>query len=137
MTEQELKARTRQFALRILKVVDALPNTHSGRVIANQLGRAGTSVGANYRAVCRSRSTAEMLSKMAVVEEEADESEFWLDITAAHGAMPAKKLEPLLKEAGELVAIMVASQKTLRRKQTTGAAAPQSKIQNPKSKITS
>ena len=118
MDEKELKARTRQFALRILKVVDALPDTNSGRVIANQLGRAGTSVGANYRDVCRSRSIAEMLSKMAVVEEESDESEFWLDIVAAHGAMPADKLEALRKEASELVAIMVASQKTLRRKQS-------------------
>ena len=122
MTEQELKARTRQFALHILEVVDALPNTHSGRIIANQLGRAGTSVGANYRAVCRSRSIAEMLSKMAIVEEESDESEFWLDITAAHGAMPAEKLDALRKEANELIAIMVASQKTLRRKQTTPTA---------------
>ncbi|MDR1009548.1 MAG: four helix bundle protein [Opitutaceae bacterium] len=116
MTENELKIRTKKFALRILKVVDALPNTHSGRIIANQLGRAGTSVGANYRAVCRSRSSAEMISKLSVVEEEADESGFWLEVTTEHGVMPAKKLTPLQKEAGELVAIMVASRKTLLRK---------------------
>ncbi|MDF9825984.1 four helix bundle protein [Ereboglobus sp. PH5-10] len=116
MTENELKQRTKKFALRVLKVVDSLPNTHSGRVIANQLGRSGTSVGANYRAVCRSRSSAEMISKLSVVEEEADESGFWLEITAEHGVMPSKKLAPLQKEAGELVAIMVASRKTLLRK---------------------
>jgi four helix bundle protein len=116
MTEIELKNRTKQFALRILKVVDALPDTKAGRIIANQLGRAGTSVGANYRAVCRSRSSAEMISKLSVVEEEADGSGSWLEITGEHGLMTADKLEPLHKEAGELVAIMVASRKTLLRK---------------------
>ncbi|MDF9828498.1 four helix bundle protein [Ereboglobus sp. PH5-10] len=133
MNEQELKTRTRQFALRMLKVVDALPQTNSGRIIANQLGRAGTSVGANYRAACRSRSTAEMFSKLAIVEEEADETEYWLDMAGAHEVMTVKKLAPLRKEAGELVAIMVASQKTLRRKhpQRRGSAP----IQNPESKI--
>jgi len=116
MTENELKTRTKKFALRILKVVDALPNTRAANIIGNQLGRAGTSVGANYRAVCRSRSSAEMISKLSVVEEEADESCFWLELAAEHGVMPAKKLEPLHKEAGELVAIMVSSRKTLLRK---------------------
>jgi four helix bundle protein len=133
MTENELKNRTKKFALRILKVVDALPRTNSGRVIANQLGRAGTSVGANYRAVCRSRSPAEMISKFSVVEEEADESAYWLELTAEHGVMPAKKLAPLHKEAGELVAIMVASRKTLLRK--TKPAARQRPIENRESKI--
>jgi four helix bundle protein len=73
MNEAELKGRTKTFALRVLKLVDALPDSRSGRVLANQLGRSGTSVGANYRAACRSRSAAEMISKLAVVEEEADE----------------------------------------------------------------
>ncbi len=82
------------------------------------MGRAGTSVGANYRAACRSRSNAEMVSKLSVVEEEADESQFWLEIAAEHGVMSAKKLAPLHREAGELVAIMVASRKTLLRKQS-------------------
>ena len=74
MTETELKQRTKDFALRILRLVDSLPENRSGRILANQLGRSGTSVGANYRAACRSRSTAEMISKLSVVEEEADES---------------------------------------------------------------
>ena len=73
MTEAELKRRTKAFALRVLKLVDALPEKRSARVLAKQLARSGTSVGANYRAACRSRSAAEMISKLAVVEEEADE----------------------------------------------------------------
>ena len=129
MTERELKLRTKVFALRVLKRIDSLPDKRSGRVLANQLGRSGTSVGANYRAACRSRSTAEMISKLSVVEEEADESAFWLELAGDHGLMPAGKLAPLLREADELTAIMVASRKTL----LTGSR--KSKIENPKSKI--
>src|SRR5689334_5745742 len=113
MTEQELKQRTKEFSLRVLRLVDSLPESRSTRLLANQLGRSGTSVGANYRAVCRSRSTAEMISKLSVVEEEADESGFWLELLADHGVMPAAKLQPLADEAGQLIAIMVASRKTL------------------------
>lgn len=113
MNEAEMKRRTKAFALRVLKLVDALPDSRSGRVLANQLCRSGTSVGANYRAACRSRSAAEMISKLAVVEEEADESGFWLELIGEHGLMSADKLEPLLKEADELTAIMVASRRTL------------------------
>jgi four helix bundle protein len=113
MNEAELKGRTKTFALRVLKLVDALPDSRSGPVLVNQLGRSGTSVGANYRAACRSRSAAEMISKLAVVEEEADESGFWLELIEEHGLMTADKLKPLLKEADELTAIMVASRRTL------------------------
>jgi four helix bundle protein len=113
MTETELKLRTKTFALRVLKLVDSLPDAKASRILAGQLGRSGTSVGANYRAVCRSRSTAEMISKLSVVEEEADESAFWLELIGDHGIVAPPKLEPLLKEAGELTAIMVASRKTL------------------------
>jgi len=114
MTERELKDRTKAFALRVLKLIDTLPDTRSGRVLAGQLGRSGTSVGANYRAACRSRSTAEMISKLSVVEEEADESAFWMELVADHGLLARTKLASLLQEAGELTAIMVASRKTLR-----------------------
>lgn len=114
MTETELKDRTKGFALKVLKLIDTLPETRAGRVLANQLGRAGTSVGANYRAACRSRSVAEMISKFSVVEEEADESAFWLELIAGHGLLARDKLASLLQEAGELTAIMVASRKTLR-----------------------
>jgi four helix bundle protein len=113
MTEKELKQRTKSFALRVLKLIDSLPDSRSARILANQLGRSGTSVGANYRAACRSRSTAEMISKISVVEEEADESAFGMELTVDHELMPADKIAPLLREADELTAIMVASRKTL------------------------
>ncbi|MEY2882255.1 MAG: hypothetical protein RLZZ15_4635 [Verrucomicrobiota bacterium] len=129
MTEHQMKQRTKAFALRVLKLIDSLPETRSGRVLANQLGRSGTSVGANYRAACRSRSTAEMISKFAVVEEEADESAFWMELVGDHGLMAVEKIAPLLREAGELTAIMVASRRTLQ------SALGKSKIENRKSKI--
>jgi four helix bundle protein len=126
MTENELKRGTKDFALRVLKLIDSLPESRSGRILANQLGRSGASVGANYRAVCRSRSTAEMISKLSVVEEEADESAYWLELIGDHGLLPAQKVEALHQEAGELTAIMVASRKTLARNQ-------KSRIQSQKS----
>ena len=126
MTEQELKARTKRFALRVLKLIDTLPDSWSGRVLASQLGRSGTSVGANYRAACRSRSTAEMVSRLSVVEEEADESAFWMELIVDHGLLPEPKVGPLWREADEITAIMVASRKTLQ------AGNRKSKIQNRK-----
>ena len=113
MTERELKDRTKAFALRVLKLIDTLPDTRAARVLSEQLGRSGTSVGANYRAACSSRSTAEMISKLSIFEEEADESAFWFELIGGHGLMPAAKLDALSREAGELTAIMVASRRTL------------------------
>ena len=112
----DLKARTKSFALRIIKVVDALPNTRSANVIGHQLLRSGTSVGANYRAACWARSTAEFFAKLGVVEEEADESGYWLELLVDSGLIPKKKLSALMKEADELVAITVASIKTARKR---------------------
>lgn len=129
MNEAELKQRTKAFGLRVLKLIDALPESRSGRVLVGQLGRSATSVGANYRAACRSHSTAEVISKLAVVEEEADESAFWLEMMGEHGLVSAAQLESLLQEAHELTAITVASRRTLSRQRE------QSKIENPKSKI--
>jgi four helix bundle protein len=126
MTEKDLKQRTKAFALRGLKLIDSLPDTRSGRVLANQLGRSATSVGANYRAACRSRSAAEMISKFAVVEEESDESAFWLELITDHGLMPSDKVAVLLREADELSAIMVASRETLLGRN------PKSRIENRK-----
>ena len=127
MDERDLKERTRRFALRCMKLADSLPfNKPSGRAVANQLVRCGTSVGSNYRAACRSRSKAEFVSKLAVVEEEADESAFWVDLVAASGMKTAKLVQPLLKEADELTRIMVASIRTVR------SSNPKSRIQNPK-----
>lgn len=128
MNEFEMKQRTKTFALRILKLVEALPETRSGRIVANQLGRAGTSVGANYRAVCRAKSTADMLAKLAIVEEEADESAFWLEIVREAGLLPPAKTEALGREADELTATMVASRRTLR-----ASVDRKSKIENRKS----
>jgi four helix bundle protein len=112
MTTDELKERTKQFALRVMTLVDVLPNTVKGRVIANQIMRSATSVGANYRGACRARSRAEFISKIGVVEEEADESAFWLELIIGSKIRETRKIAPLLDEANELVAIMAASRKS-------------------------
>jgi four helix bundle protein len=112
MTTDELKARTKQFALRVIRLVDALPGDVKRRAIANQIIRSATSVAANYRAACRARSRAEFIAKIGVVEEEADETAFWLELIIDSGIRSETQIEPLLKEAGELVAIMAASRKS-------------------------
>jgi len=112
MNEEELKNRTKKFALRVLKLIDALPNTVSGRTIAGQLARAGTSVAANYRAACRGRSKPEFIAKLGIVIEESDESAFWLEIIIESEMLKANLVESLLNEANEIVAIMVSSRKT-------------------------
>ena len=108
----DLKARTKEFALRVMKLVDALPRTIQGRAIAHQIIRRATSVAANYRAACRARSRAEFIAKIGVVEEEADESCFWLELIIDSGLLTKGRIRPLLREAGELVAIMAASRKS-------------------------
>ncbi len=108
----DLKARTKQFALRVMKMVDALPRTIQGRAIAKQIIRSATSVAANYRAAFRARSRAEFIAKIGVVEEEADESCFWLELIIDSGLLTEERIRPLLSEAGELVAIMAASRKS-------------------------
>jgi four helix bundle protein len=117
MTERELLERTKQFALRIFKLVGALPQTTQGRAVASQLIRSGTSVAANYRAACRARSKPEFVAKLGVVEEEADESAFWLELIMETNLLSATKVEPLLSEASEIVAIMASSKKTAARSQ--------------------
>jgi four helix bundle protein len=117
MDETELKKRTKAFALRVMRLAEALPNTRSGRAIGNQLIRSGTSVGANYRAACRGRSKAEFAAKLGVVVEEADESAYWLELTSEAGLLPENRVNPLLKEANELVAIMVVSIQTVQKNQ--------------------
>ena len=108
----DLKARTKQFALRVMKLVDALPVTIQGRATAKQIIRSATSVAANYRAACRARSRAEFIAKVGVVEEEADETCFWLELIIDSGLLTGAKVRPLLSEAGELVAIVAASRKS-------------------------
>lgn len=112
----QLKSRTKQFALRIMRVVDALPKTTSGRAIGNQLVRAGTAVGANYRAACRGRSKAEFIAKLGIVVEEADESAYWLELIVESELLPKAKVELLLQEANELASIFVASIRTAKGK---------------------
>jgi four helix bundle protein len=112
MTEKELKIRTRKFAIEVLNFVDELPNRKSANIIANQLGRCASSVAANYRAACRARSHNEFISKISVVEEEADESTFWLDIIPETKNADRVIVESLLIEARELTAIFTAANKT-------------------------
>ncbi len=131
MTEDDLKKRTKQFALRILKLVAALPRSLAGRTIGGQLVRSGTSVAANYRAACRARSKAEFISRLGVVEEEADESALWLELIMESQLMKKPLVEPLWIEADELVAIMTSSRKSAAR----SLLATKSKIKTQKSKI--
>jgi four helix bundle protein len=107
-----LQARTKQFAIRIVKLFRSLPKTEEARVIGKQLLRSGTSVAANHRAVCRARSKAEFIAKVGVVVEEADETVFWLELFAETGIVEQNKLMNLLLEANELLAIFAASQRT-------------------------
>lgn len=112
MTEKELKIRTKKFAIDILNFIDQLPNRRSANIIGNQLGRSASSVAANYRAACRGRSHAEFVAKIGIVEEEADESVFWLDITPDTKNASQESVDPLLKETRELTAIFTAASKT-------------------------
>lgn len=110
----ELKERTKRYALRIIALVEALPDTRTGRVIANQLIRSGTSVGANYRAACRARSLAEFIAKLGIVIEEADESSFWLEIIITRKILKEALVQPLFNETNEILAIMIASVRSSR-----------------------
>ncbi len=115
MTEKELKIRTRKFAVDVLNFADKLPDRRSANIIGSQLGRSATSLAANYRAACRGRSHREFTAKIGIVEEEADESSFWLSIlTDTKNANP-EEVDPLLKEAKELTAIFTAASKTAKR----------------------
>jgi four helix bundle protein len=126
MNEKDLKDRTKQFALRVMKLVDTLPHTAAGRAIGNQLVRSGTSVGANYRAACRSRSKAEFVAKIGTVAEEADESAFWLELIVDGGLLKSELVTALYQEAEELTAIFTASGRTAKLNNQ------QSKIKNQK-----
>ncbi|HAH54044.1 MAG TPA: four helix bundle protein [Flavobacterium sp.] len=113
MTTDELKFRTKNFSVMVIDLVERLPNSISVRVIANQIVKSGTSVGANYRAVCRARSDKEFVSKMNIVLEEADETLFWIEIIIAKQWMTKPELEIIWKEGNELTAIFVSSLKTV------------------------
>ena len=129
MDEQEFKKRTKQMALRVIRLVEALPKSQTADVIGKQLLRSATSVGANYRAACRGKSTADVIAKLCIVEEEADESLYWMELLIEADIVPATKLKSLMSEINEVLAMTVASIKTLRSK------ARQTPMPNSKSKI--
>jgi four helix bundle protein len=129
MTQPEMKARTKQFALRIIRLVNTLPVTGSAGVIRKQLLRSATSVGANYRSACRAKSTADFLFKLSIVEEEADESIYWLEILVESEIVRESLLVELMDEANQIVSIIVSAIKTAKLKRN-----PKSEIPNPKSK---
>ncbi|MBI1804725.1 MAG: four helix bundle protein [Ignavibacteriae bacterium] len=109
MQEIDLKKRTKEFALRVIVLANALPKSQTARVLGNQLLRAGTSVGANYRSACRARSIADFISKLGIVVEEADESSYWMELIAESGLMKQGRINQLLQEANELTAIFTSS----------------------------
>jgi len=112
----DLKRRTKEFAKKIIELCRVLPNDREGRLVGNQIFRSGTSVAANYRAACRARSTAEFISKLGIVEEEADETLFWLELIRELSIIENEALvEILMNESNELIAIVIASIKTARR----------------------
>ena len=113
---EQLKNRTKQFAIRIVKLFRSLPRTEDARIMGKQVLRSGTSVAANYRAVCRARSRAEFVAKIGVVVEEADETVFWLELLVETEIVRESKMKSLLLEANELLAIFAASQYTARGK---------------------
>ena len=112
MTERELKHRTRNFSIAIFRLVDHLPQKRSALIIGNQLGRSPSSIAANYRAACRARSHAEFIAKIGIVEEEADETTYWLDILPETNNILREEIQSLLNEARELTAIFTAACKT-------------------------
>jgi four helix bundle protein len=114
MTKEELKIRTKFFALMIIKLIEELPGSKAGHTIGNQIIRSGTSVAANYRAACRARSNADFISKINIVEEECDETLFWLELIVEANLIKKEKLQSILNEADELTAIFTASGKTAR-----------------------
>jgi four helix bundle protein len=109
---QELRRRTKDFALRVMRMCRTIPSTRETNIINNQILRSATGVAANYRAVGLARSKAEFISKLGVVLEEADETVFWLELLSDSGIIPASKLRELMAEGNELVAIFLASRKT-------------------------
>lgn len=119
MDEETFKQRMKKFALDIILLIESLPRTKTADVIGKQVLRSGTSIGANYRAACRAKSTVDMINKLKIVEEEADETLYWLELLGEAGIVASQSLAPLSKEGGELLAMTVASIKTLRSRANT------------------
>ncbi len=134
MTHEEMKTRTKQFALRIIRLVESLPTNLIAQIIGRQLLRSGTSVGANYRAACRGKSTADFIHKLSIVEEEADESIYWMELLIDGRIIKENLLKNLTDEGNQILSIVIASIKTSKEKRNLPAKEnPKSDITNPKS----
>jgi four helix bundle protein len=116
MNPEDFKKRTKEYALRVIRLVEALPRTETSRVLGRQLMRCGTSVGANYRSACRAKSRPDFVSKMDIVEEECDESLYWMELLIESGQVKASRLASLMREGDEILALTVASINTARWK---------------------
>jgi len=116
MTEEELKDRFKAFSIRIINMVDNMPNTISGRAVASQVVRSGTSPSANYRAACIGKSGKDFINKLKIVEEELDETSHWIDIIMSTGMLPAHRLKDLYQESQELLKITTSSILTAKRR---------------------
>ena len=130
MDENLFKQRPKQLALRVIKAVEVLPKNRTADVLSRQLIRSGTSIGANYRAACRGKSTADVIAKLRIVEEEADESAYWMELLIESGLLAKARLSELLQETNEIVAMTVASIRTLQTRDGSSPVNRQSKIEN-------
>ena len=130
MNPDDFKRRTRAFALRVIRLVRALPKSRVSEVIGRQLLRSGTSVGANYRSACRARSRADFVAKLKLVEEECDESLYWIELLIDSGEVKAELVDDLMKEGHAILALVVASIKTARSRKQSSNANGQSSIVN-------
>ena len=135
MTPDDFKQRTKQFAIRVMRLIDSLPPSRSIDVVARQLTKSATSVGANYRASCRARSPAEFQAKLGVVEEEADESIYWMELLVESGKVKAGLMADLLREANEITAMVVASIRTSRHFNGRNSGSSRRPSSNPQSAI--
>ena len=129
MNPEDMKARTRAFALRIIRLAESLPNTPTAKVIRNQMLRCGPSVGANYRAACRAKSKPDFVSKMGTVEEEADETIYWMELLIDAEIVKRPRIADLLDEADQILSIVISSIKTAKGIR----ASPHSAIRNQRS----
>lgn len=128
MQKKDFAKRTMLFGLRVIRLVESLPKSQTAYVVGNQLLRAGTSVGANYRSALRGKSRADFIAKLGIVEEECDETLYWMQMLIDAGIIKISRLTQLMNEANEIIAIVVSSIKTVRSR----ASSPQSGVRNPK-----
>ena len=129
MNADDFKKRTKAYALRVIRLTEALPENRTSDVLGRQLLRAGTSVGANYRAACRAKSKRDFISKMDTVEEECDESLYWIELLVESGNVKASRVSALFREGEEILRMVVASVNTARRSRQSAIRNPQSAME--------